>query len=73
MKKLATGAALGIGMLPATAAPAAAEGYVCTGNWYNTAAACEPAWDDWHGGGMSPGHECRRNAVGVYELWVYQL
>lgn len=73
MKRFAIGAVLGFGMLLATAAPAMAEGYVYTGKWYNTAAACEKAWDDAHGGGPSLGHECRRNAVGVYELWAYQL
>ncbi|GAA3357534.1 hypothetical protein [Saccharopolyspora gregorii] len=76
MKKLATGAALGLGLLLATAAPAAAAGYVYTGKWYDTAAACEKAWSDAHGGGGGTAlpHQCRHNAAAnVYELWAYQL
>jgi hypothetical protein len=75
VKKLALAALLGFGLLTATAGPASASGYVYTGHWYSTKAACEQAWTDSHGGsgGTALPHECRYNAVGVYELWAYQL
>ncbi|ANY08309.1 hypothetical protein [Pseudonocardia sp. HH130630-07] len=73
MRKLVIGAVLGFGMVLLSAAPASAEGYVYTGKWYPTAAACEKAWSDAHGGGPSLGHQCRHTGAGVYELWAYQL
>ncbi|MFR9730694.1 hypothetical protein ACL03H_15840 [Saccharopolyspora sp. MS10] len=74
MKKLAVGAVLGMGMLLATATPAMAGGYVYTGKWYSSAAACEKAWENMTGGGASLGHQCRYNKGGnVYELWAYRL
>lgn len=74
MKTFAIGAVLGLGVLAATATPAAAAGWVYTGHWYHSEAKCHAAWQDMVGGpGVpSPPHECRRNSTGVYELWAYQ-
>ncbi|MGW0893903.1 hypothetical protein [Saccharopolyspora sp. NPDC002578] len=71
MKKFATGALLGFGMLVATAAPAAAVGWYYTGYWYPSAAACEQGYQDLvnNPGGADLPHECRHTGVGVYELW----
>ncbi|WP_020124743.1 hypothetical protein [Streptomyces canus] len=75
VKKLAIAALLGLGVLTATTGPAAASGYVYTGYWYSSYAACEQAWTNSHGGpgGTSLPHQCKYNSVGVYELWAYQL
>jgi hypothetical protein len=75
VRRMIITAVLGLGVLVATAAPAAAAGWTYTGYWYKTAAACEKAWQDAHGGpnNPTPPHQCRYNAVGVYELWAYQV
>lgn len=76
MKKFGTGALVGFGMLLATATPAAAAGWYYTGHWYNSAQACEKGYQQMVGGnpgGADLPHECRRNGVGVYELWRVSL
>jgi hypothetical protein len=75
VKRMIIAAALGLGVQAATATPAAASGYVYTGQWFTTKAACDRAWQNEHGGPGVPTtpHQCRYNPVGVYELWAYEV
>ncbi|MET8763317.1 hypothetical protein [Lentzea sp. NPDC004782] len=72
MRKLVLGAALGLGLLAASAVPALAGDWYYTGHWYDSAGACEEGYQQMvpPGSGGDLPHECRYNAGGnVYELW----
>lgn len=73
MKKFVMGAVLSLGVLAATAAPAAATpGLSYTGKWFHTKAQCEKYWTDSHGGPQNPTgpHQCRHHQAGHWELWA---
>lgn len=70
IRKIVTGALVGLGLLVATAPSASAATWYYTGYWYYSAAACEQGYRALVGGNpVDRPHECRYNPVGVYELW----
>lgn len=70
MKKFIVGSLVGLGVVVGAATPASAAGWYYTGYWYPTTAACEAGYQSMVAGQATDlPHECRLDAVGVYELW----
>lgn len=73
MRKVLACILLGLGMLALPAIPAAAapaSGWYYTGYWYYSPIACELGYQRMVGNNQGDlPHQCRLDAVGVYELW----
>jgi hypothetical protein len=70
MKKFMVGALVGFGVIVGAATPASAVGWYYSGYWYNTSGECEAGYQRLVAGkDFDLPHECRLDAVGVYELW----
>ncbi|GHF44909.1 hypothetical protein FHX82_001786 [Amycolatopsis bartoniae] len=70
MRKLVVGILVGLGALVVTATPASASGWYYTGYWYSSSFYCEAGYQQLVGDQqVDLPHECRLDAVGVYELW----